>query len=255
VTAAGFRLVDAALSDPGKVRAANEDSFHADADRGFWLVADGMGGHANGAWASQAIVEQLGRTSLSGLLTADVTMAAEALHAANARIFGEAQSSGRRMGSTAAVLLVSGGRFAALWVGDSRIYLLRGGALHQLTRDHTQVQEMVDRGLLTREEAANHPMSHVISRAVGVEAAMEVDVIVDDAAPGDVFMLCSDGLSGLVSSDEIAAAIGGKRPRRACEGLLATCLDRGAPDNVTVIVVACEPLTLRITSPLDRPHS
>ncbi len=253
MTGPGFRLVDAALTDPGKVRAANEDSFHADADRGLWLVADGMGGHANGAWASQAIVEQLSRTGLSGDLTSDVTQAAEALHAANTRIFGEAQASGRRMGSTAAMLLVGAGRFAVLWVGDSRIYLLRGDTLHQLTRDHTQVQEMVDRGLLTREEAANHPMSHVISRAVGVEAAMEVDVIIDDAAPGDVFMLCSDGLSGMVSSEEIAAALGGQRPKRACEQLLATCLERGAPDNVTVIAVACEPLTLRIPSALDLP--
>jgi serine/threonine-protein phosphatase Stp1 len=251
MTGPALRLVDAALSDPGKVRAANEDSFLAAADRGLWLVADGMGGHANGAWASQAIVEHLGRATLSGDLDADVTAAADSLHAANARIFGEAQSSGRRMGSTAAMLLLGAGRFAVLWVGDSRVYLLREGTLHQLTRDHTQVQEMVDRGLLSREEAANHPMSHVISRAVGVGATMDVDVIMDDAAAGDVFMLCSDGLSGVVSDAEIAQVLGSQRPRRACEHLLATCLERGAPDNVTIIAVACEPLTLRIPSPLD----
>jgi serine/threonine-protein phosphatase Stp1 len=255
MNAPALRLVDAALSDPGKVRAANEDAFLAAGDRGLWLVADGMGGHANGAWASRTIVEQLSQASLSGDLESDVSATAGALHAANARIFGEAQASGQRMGSTAAALLVAAGRFAVLWVGDSRVYLLRAGTLHQLTRDHTQVQEMVDRGLLSREEAANHPMSHVISRAVGVEAAMEVDVIVDEAAPGDIFMLCSDGLSGVVSSAEIAEVLSGQRPRMACERLVATCLERGAPDNVTVIAVACEPATRRIASSQDSPSS
>lgn len=244
-----LRLVDAALTDPGKIRTANEDALLAAPDRGLWAVADGMGGHDNGEWASRTVIEALGAAALSGDFDADRLRVADALHAANARVFSEAQAAGRRMGSTAVTLLVSGGAFAVHWVGDSRVYLWREGVLHQLTRDHTQVQEMVDRGLLSPAEAAGHPMSHVISRAIGVAAALEVEWTFDQARPGDIFMLCSDGLTGVVSDPEIADTLGSCRPRLACERLVARCLERGAPDNVTLIAIACDPLTLRIVPP------
>ncbi len=239
-----LRLVDAALSDPGKVRAANEDSFVALQEQGLWAVADGMGGHANGQWASQAVAEALREARFSGDFEVDALRIGEAILEANARIHGEAAAAGARMGSTAATLLIRDQKFAVLWVGDSRAYLWREGDLHQLTRDHTQVQEMVDRGLLSPAEAAHHPMSHVISRAVGVGPALEVDAIKDEVQAGDVFLLCSDGLTGMVSDAEIAEVLSRVRPRPACQRLMEICLQRGAPDNVTVIAVACDPVTL-----------
>jgi serine/threonine-protein phosphatase Stp1 len=244
-----LRLVDAALSDTGKVRAANEDAFVAMPALGLWAVADGMGGHANGQWASRVVVDALGRVAISGDFDADALRVGEAIRDANSRIHDEVVALGAKMGSTAATLLVRGGRFAVLWVGDSRVYLWRAGDLHQLTRDHTQVQELVDRGLLSPEDAAHHPMSHVISRAVGVQAVLEVEAVSDDVIAGDVFLLCSDGLTGLVSDAEIAQVLSQVRPRLACERLIDVCLRRGAPDNVTVIAIACDPATLVLSKP------
>jgi serine/threonine-protein phosphatase Stp1 len=113
------------------------------------------------------------------------------------------------------------------------------------------VQELVDRGILSPEEAVNHPMSHVITRAVGVQDALQVDAIADQPQAGDVFLLCSDGLYGVVSDEEIAAHLSAHRPSQACERLVDLCLERGAPDNVTVIAVACDQTTL-LTLPPER---
>jgi serine/threonine protein phosphatase Stp1 len=130
-----------------------------------------------------------------------------------------------------------------LWVGDSRVYLYRDGLLHQLSKDHTQVQEMVEAGLLTPEEARTHPMSHVLARAVGVESSLEIDVIVDEAQVRDSFLICSDGLTARVGPDEIAAAMAGAQPQVTASSLVELCLERGAPDNVTAVAVACEEMT------------
>jgi serine/threonine-protein phosphatase Stp1 len=159
-------------------------------------------------------------------------------------IHAESQDAGKQMGSTVVVLLVEGRRFAVLWAGDSRAYLLRRGQLHRLTRDHTQVQEMVDRGLMSAEQARGHPMSHVLSRAAGVEPGLELDAVADEAAGGDVFLLCSDGLHGVMTEPEIAEALALQRPQTVCDNLLELALSRGAPDNVTVIAVVCEEVTL-----------
>jgi serine/threonine protein phosphatase PrpC len=232
------------------VRSANEDSMVIRDDVGVWVVADGMGGHENGQWASGTIIEHVGAAVFSGDFDQDVNSLAEALHAANARIHGEAESTGRRMGSTVVALHLNGDRFAALWAGDSRIYLLRGGELHRLTRDHTQVQELVDRNLMTPEEADHHPMSHVLSNAVGVQAELRVDVVADTAEPKDVFLLCSDGLTGLVSDSEIAERLGTLAIDSACHRLEELVLARGAPDNVTMIAVACEEMTALALAPV-----
>ena len=246
----GLRLVDAARTDVGKVREVNEDSYVSRPDEGLWAVADGMGGFEHGQWASQTVVASLNQAILTGDFDADSLRVADAIHAANTTIHAESEAEGKRMGSTAAVLLVRERRFAVLWAGDSRVYLLRDGVLFRLSRDHTQVQELVDRGMLTLEEAAHHPMAHVVSRAVGVQPALQVDAIVDEANVGDVFMLCSDGLYGEVADAEIAETLGSGRPAMACDRLVETALERGARDNVTVIAVACEEITLT-TSPTD----
>jgi len=240
---AQFRIRSAGLTHEGRVRDHNEDSLLLRDDVGAWVVADGMGGHENGEWASNEIIEAVRQTPLGANFDPAVGAMADALHAANARIHQAGVEGGKRMGSTVAALYISGSRFACLWAGDSRIYLLRDGTLHRLTRDHTQVQDMVDAGLMAAHEAKGHPMSHVLSRAVGVQAVLELDAIADEIAHRDVFLLCSDGLTGPVSEDEIAAQMASASPEAACRRLVELTLSRGAPDNVTVIAVACEEVT------------
>lgn len=245
-----LRLRTASLTHPGLVRAVNEDSLLLREADGVWLVADGMGGHANGQWASAAVVRAVAQAPLAGDLDADVLVLSDALQAANAEIYVTGTANGARMGSTAVLLMIQGRRFGCVWAGDSRAYLLRDGVLHQLSRDHTQVQEMVDRGLLTPGEAASHPMSHVLSRAVGVQEAMELEAVSDLVQPRDIFLLCSDGLSGFVSDAEIAERLGGFGGATACKRLVELVLSRGAPDNVTLVAVACEETTVLTLPPL-----
>lgn len=238
-----LRLRAAAVSDVGCVRSANEDSFLERPEVGLWVVADGMGGHAHGQWSSNVIVSAMRDVGLSGDFDTDVQGVADAIHAANATIHERTEAEGVAMGSTVVALLVQDRRFAVLWAGDSRSYLCREGWLHQLTRDHTQVQEMVDAGLLSPEEAKEHPMRHVLARAVGVQPHLQLDVVVDEADVGDIFLLCSDGLTGPVSDEEIVQAMGARQPQAVCASLVELCLERGAPDNVTTVAVACEEIT------------
>lgn len=227
----------------GRVRAVNEDSLITRSDIGLWAVADGMGGHENGQWASRTVVEALAEIAATGEFESDLAGARDALGAANDRIRQEAEARGNRMGSTVVLLMADGHRYACAWVGDSRAYRLRDRKLERLTRDHTQVQDMIDRGILKEEEAAGHPMSHVLSRAVGVEEVLKVDVVSDDLRTHDVFLLCSDGLSGVVSPEEIEAHLLASDPATAARNLLELTLSRNAPDNVTIITVGCEEMT------------
>jgi serine/threonine protein phosphatase PrpC len=238
-----LRLESFGATHVGCVRTNNEDSYWVSPERSIWLVADGMGGHEKGEWASAAITEAISEVTLSHDFNADCTAIADAIHGANARIFAEARKQGVQMGSTVVVLHVSGAHFALFWVGDSRGYLLRGGVLHQLTSDHSQVQAMVDRGLIAPEDAAGHPMAHVLARAVGAQAGLAVDVITDEAQPGDVFLLCSDGLTGRIADEEIAAVLAQEGHRAALDRLIALTLERQAPDNVTAVIVAASEAT------------
>jgi serine/threonine protein phosphatase Stp1 len=246
-----LRLEDDMKTHPGCVRAANEDSAVSMPRDSIWAVADGMGGHANGQHASQTLARMIGGVSASDDLSSACKMVADAIHAANAEIFAEAQTRGEQMGSTIVALVMRDREFAVLWAGDSRAYLYRDSVLHQLTNDHTQVQEMVDRGLLSPAEAADHPMSHVLARAVGVRPMLELDAISDTARPGDIFLLCSDGMYGVVSNDEVAAILA-EAGRRSIETLVELCLERGAPDNVTVILVSAhEPTALAFATSME----
>ena len=238
-----LRVRTGSVTHTGMVRSANEDALLVrEADK-VWAVADGMGGHANGQWASAVVSQAIQAARPAGVADGGVSALAGALQSANGHIFSTSQANGAPMGSTAVVLHIDGDRFTCLWAGDSRIYLLRDGRLHRLTRDHTQVQEMVDRGLLTPEEATRHPMGHVLSRAIGVQAVLELEAVEDRVEARDVFLLCSDGLSGCVSEAEIAERLGGFNGQTACNRLLELVLSRGAPDNVTMIAVACEEAT------------
>ncbi len=240
---APLRLDSVGGTHVGCKRTNNEDSLCLRPERCLWAVADGMGGHENGEWASARIIEALERLVVPDDFDEACTAIADAVHQANAAIFAEAQSRGVRMGSTVVVLYLNHGRFALFWVGDSRGYVLRDGTLHQLTRDHSQVQAMVDNGLITPEEAAGHPMGHVLARAVGVQSGLEIDVIADDAEPGDVFLLCSDGLTARLSDDDLAVMLSDRASQETLERMIATTLERGAPDNVTAILVGVSAAT------------
>ncbi len=228
----------AARTDVGLVRGSNEDAFLTRSAAGLWAVADGMGGHEDGEWAAAAIVRALDDIAILGDFEADRTAVAQGVLAANAVIHQRAQAYRLRMGSTVVALLVGDDRFAVVWAGDSRAYRLRDGALVQLTTDHTQVQAKVARGEMTVAEARVHPMAHVLSRAVGAEADLNLSSLDGDVQAGDVFLLCSDGLHGIVSGPEIAAALAQGAPDQACEQLVARCHARGAPDNITLVIVA-----------------
>ncbi len=228
----------------GAVRKINEDSHLARPSDGLWAVADGMGGHIKGQWASSTIVRVLSEAVLSGVFEEAVDGVIEALESANDEIYQAASEAGGAIGSTVAVLLIRGVRCAVLWAGDSRVYRCHDRELAPLTTDHSQVEQMVASGLLDRSEADNHPMAHVLSRAVGVRESLTLDRIDGEVAAGDSFLLCSDGLSRMVRAPEIQRLLIEMPPRVVATRLVDMALDRGAPDNVTVAVVGCDATTL-----------
>ena len=226
-----------AVTHPGAVRSHNEDTFVDRPDLGLWAVADGAGGHDAGEVASgmlkQALEEIPAGLSASELL-AQVRLRVEAVHQA---LRDEAERRGPRsiIASTLVVLLARDGHFACLWAGDARAYLLRDGVLAQVTRDHSLVQELVDAGAITAEEAEGHPRANVITRAVGAAEALELDKVSSRLAAGDRFLLCSDGLSKTLPDAELAVLLAGPGP---AERLVDEALARHASDNITVVAIA-----------------
>jgi len=231
-----------AATHVGKVRQQNEDNYIVAAQSGIWAVADGMGGHEAGDVASHTVVEELG-------LIAPASSASELLAACEAHMV-NANSRLKRLadvrgfaviGTTVAMLLIYEGVFACVWSGDSRIYRVRGSQIAQLSVDHTEVQELVDEGTLSAEEARTWPGRNVITRAIGTYDSPELEIINGSLEPGDVFIICSDGLTNHVENHEILAAASGNPPQRACDLLVEMTLDRGATDNVTVVMVRFDP--------------
>jgi len=246
---ATLRMEWHAETHEGRVRDHNEDALFASDRLGVWAVADGMGGHERGEWASAAIVDALRAVPDMDDFNDQVSQTAAAIHQANTAIFTEAKARDISMGTTVVAAVIRDTRFAIVWAGDSRAYVLRDGQLHQLSRDHTRVQELIDRGFLTPEQSAGHPMSHVLSRAVGVMEDVELEAVTDVMQPGDVFLLCSDGLYGVVGEDEIAAALNSMHIDDAARALVAKCLDNGAPDNVTVVLIKASEATVLSLAP------
>ena len=240
----GLRVESGAKSHEGRIRERNEDNFVARERYGLWAVADGMGGAANGDWASAKLVEAMEDIHFPLDFDPACEAIAAAIHKANHDIYERSVKRGRQMGSTVVALFVQDQRFVVFWVGDSRAYLLRDGALHRVSKDHSQVQEMIDRGLIDAKDAENHPMGHVLARAVGVGDELQLDAVQGDIQPGDVFLLCSDGLHGYVPEADIARLLGRGTPEDSAEQLVAITLERGAPDNVTVIAVGFSEPTL-----------
>jgi len=225
----------AGVTDTGRRRLRNEDAFVCEPP--LFAVTDGMGGARAGQLAAELAATALeeGASAIDG-----VDALVHTVEEANRRIWERSVSDPETtgMGAVATVALVRDGTVAIGHVGDSRAYLIRGGAIEQLTRDHSLVAELVESGVLTPEEAEHHPQRSAITRALGTEPAVEVDVRTVAGEPGDVFLLCSDGLSSMVPDDEVVARVEatGRDPERAAEALVAAANARGGEDNITVVI-------------------
>jgi protein phosphatase len=237
------------LTDPGCVRERNEDYycyFEPDDDEAFrargrlLVVADGMGGYDGGEIASGIAVETVRETWASG--TGDpIELLIEALGKAHAAIQDYAREHPQLagMGTTCTAVAVIGGLLYYGHVGDTRLYLIRQGAIRRLTHDHSLVQRLVDSGVLTEEEAAQHPDRNVLVSALGMRGAVPVDVPEGGVPlePGDTLLVSTDGLHGLVSDAELLDTVARNEPRKACQDLVQLARDRGGPDNITVQIL------------------
>jgi protein phosphatase len=201
-----------------------------------------MGGHAAGDYASLTIVQELNTIGVSGSPDDLQARFMERIHRANHTIYEHALREQRgTIGATLVALLVHGNDYACIWSGDSRIYLLRDGKLVQQTRDHTELMMLLDSGAITPEEAVNWPRKNVITRAIGVRETPECDLVTGKLALGDVFILCSDGLTEHLSDEDIREHAERFSPKEACDAMIRLTLERGAKDNVTVIAMRCLP--------------
>lgn len=235
-----FTFETGAATHVGKVRTLNEDRFIARADLGLWAVADGMGGHDAGDRASAGVVEALGSIGIAVSAADLLARFEDRIIAVNAELRAAARDHRVEViGSTVAAVLAHGAHFACVWSGDSRVYRLRTGSLEQISRDHTEVQDLVDKGLLAADEARTWPRRNVITRAIGAADEADLECRQGTLMSGDVFVICSDGLTGHVEDREIARMAAHLGPQGACDELVALTLQRGATDNVTVVVVAC----------------
>jgi len=237
-------------TDPGRQRDHNEDSLLADPAAGLFAVADGMGGHEAGevasAMALAALREALAPRDRSPAArgTPALEVLAEGVRVANHQVFevGRHRPAEARMGTTLVTTLIRDGEAVFASVGDSRIYRVRDEMLDQLSRDHSLVGELVARGEMTQEEARHSPHKHVITRALGVEPAVEVDAWSEALKPGDLFLLCSDGLTDEVTDPEILDTLlaGDSDLEAACQALIDLANRRGGRDNITALLVRYE---------------
>lgn len=234
-----FKWLSASLTHVGTVREINEDAVLDVPSRGLWVVADGMGGHAAGDVASQMIVENLRQVPAVKKLSSFVNVVEDRLLDANQKLY-EMSISGaeqRVIGSTVAALLAFENHCLCVWVGDSRVYRLRDGRLEQITRDHSEVEELLEQGLITPEAATTHPAGNVITRAVGGASELLVDLNLHELRKGDRFLICSDGLYKELSCVDMRDRLANGSCKQVCQNLVDTALARNCTDNVTVVVV------------------
>jgi serine/threonine protein phosphatase PrpC len=233
------RWESAASSHAGKRRQSNEDSVLARPEVGLWVVADGMGGHDAGDFASQAVTDGLALVTARGSLAQIVDEVDDLLSTINAQLRDHASScgEGRVVGSTVVTLVSNGDVGVALWAGDSRLYRLREGRMFQITRDHNPMAELLDDGLIG-EQTARKRDSNIVTRAVGGQGQLFLDVAVFDVRPGDTFLLCSDGLYRELSDSEIANLLVDGTVQQRVEWLIEASLARGARDNVSTVVIS-----------------
>ncbi|HET7150481.1 MAG TPA: Stp1/IreP family PP2C-type Ser/Thr phosphatase [Candidatus Acidoferrum sp.] len=249
-----MRIASGGVTDVGRVRTNNEDCFRIITPLNLFVLADGMGGEAHGEIASAMAVETVVKHCLDAEAnpaakvmgkvepnwSADTKRLSTALHLANRNIFKSAEEHPEQhgMGATLTAAWINRAKLSIAHVGDSRAYLLRAGSLLQLTRDHSLVAEQVRRGMLTVAEAEESEMQSVLLRALGAQADIEVDAEEHILFPRDVLLLCSDGLTRMVTEPEIAGILQAETdPVRAAEELVALANERGGPDNITVVIV------------------
>jgi len=226
----------------GVMRELNEDSILSLPQKQLWAVADGMGGYEAGNVASNMIVasfEELGNADTLNRLVNNIE---DRLLDVNHRIleYADIMLDGRTLGSTVVSLAIKGRVGICLWVGDSRLYRFRNHQLVQLSRDHSQVQEQIQQGYITAEQAQNHPESNVITRAVGADNQLYVDINVFSAQLGDIFLLCSDGLYNMVSKEALVETLSSFPIDQAVESLIQQAIDGGGSDNISIILIKGE---------------
>lgn len=230
-------ILSAFRTDVGKVRANNQDAPIVSEKLRLYGVADGMGGHKGGEVASTSARDDLLR-ELEGK-TPSVAALSGAIEEVNRQIYHQQEHDDALtgMGTTLSVLWMSDNFVYIGHVGDSRVYLLRDGEFKQMTLDHSLVEQLVREGVLTEEEAQNHPMRNIITRAIGTDESVEVDVVVVERRKGDLWLACSDGLHGLVDDRQMRDALRQYAPEKAADVLLKAALDAGGRDNVTLVIV------------------
>lgn len=222
------------MTDIGRVRARNEDSFLIDPDASLYVVADGMGGHAAGDVASQTAVAAFSAAfhETGSVLTA--------MQSANRAVIERAAAEPGKagMGTTLTAVHLRGRRMSLAHVGDSRLYRLRAGELSQITRDHTVAQDMIEAGTLTRLGAMHHPANSMLTRSLGSRGDVDVDLLEEELRPGDVLLLCSDGLTGMITDADLASILDQDKP---LEGIATELIEaanlRGGLDNITALLV------------------
>ena len=230
-------ILSAFRTDVGKVRANNQDAPIVSENLRLYGVADGMGGHKGGEAASTSARDDLLR-ELEGK-TPSVATLSGAIEEVNRQIYHQQEHDDALtgMGTTLSVLWMSDNFVYIGHVGDSRVYLLRDGEFKQMTLDHSLVEQLVREGVLTEGEAQNHPMRNTITRAIGTDESVEVDVVVEERRKGDLWLACSDGLHGLVDDRQMRDALRQYAPEKAADVLLKAALDAGGRDNVTLVIV------------------
>ena len=229
----------AAGTHVGTVRRRNEDAVLERAEIGLWAVADGAGGHERGDYASSRIIAALHHLDRAHSSLSLVEEVKGSLVEVNRDVRAKAATIGPNalIGSTVAVLLIWDDQCCCLWAGDSRLYRMRAGQLRQLTRDQSHVQDLVDRGEILPEAAPAHPMANIVTNLIGAFDRLVLEERHDRLEPGDILLLCSDGLSGALRDAEIAGILTGSPLMAAADRLIERALDRGARDNVSAVVV------------------
>lgn len=226
------------ITNTGLVRANNEDAVYADLDKQLFIVADGMGGHVSGEVASLLAVQTVIQAIEGRNDDEPVQILRQAFEQANQRIYQSAKDHPENMGmgTTLTALWVVGDQLYVAHIGDSRAYLLHGGELISLTKDHSLVGELLREGGLTEAQAMAHPQRNILTRALGNQAVVEADISDYHLASGDRLFLCTDGLSNLVSTLEISALIDDIDLKKALDRLLALAMERGGQDNITALL-------------------
>lgn len=235
-------MKSAARTDQGKVRERNEDAFINSPDLKVWVVADGMGGHDNGHIASRMVVEGLSDLELEADFDKRIDQVRQCLHVVNQKLSPDRTvirgQTASFMGSTVVVLLLEGHRMACIWAGDSRCYLLRKGAIYQVTKDHAVWQELMDEEGLSQQEAQQQKGSFALTRAIGVGKDLKLEIVEMEAQAGDKFLLCTDGVYQYITYDQLYFVLNKASPSLAIEQLFHDVLATEAKDNLTAIIVA-----------------